>query len=68
MSEQPRNWDRELADIDKVIAKGSVPAAGGRRNPSAPPHPPRPGHRVGVGQLAIPVTRLLAHVASPVRA
>jgi hypothetical protein len=29
MSEQPRNWDRELADIDKVIAKGSVPAAGG---------------------------------------
>ncbi|MEP6687073.1 MAG: hypothetical protein ABJC36_01915 [Gemmatimonadales bacterium] len=29
MSEQPRNWDRELADIDKVIAKGSVPGAGG---------------------------------------
>jgi hypothetical protein len=29
MSDQPRNWDRELADIDKVIAKGSVPAAGG---------------------------------------
>jgi len=29
MSEQPRNWDRELADIDKVIAKGSVPPAGG---------------------------------------
>ncbi len=29
MSEQPRNWDRELADIDKVIAKqGSVPAQG----------------------------------------
>ena len=28
MSEQPRNWDRELADIDKVIAKGSVPAGG----------------------------------------
>lgn len=28
MTEQPRNWDRELADIDKVIAKGSVPAAG----------------------------------------
>jgi hypothetical protein len=28
MSEQPRNWDRELADIDKVIAKGSVPGSG----------------------------------------
>ena len=28
MSEQPRNWDRELADIDKVIAKSGVPAGG----------------------------------------
>jgi hypothetical protein len=28
MSEQPRNWDRELADIDKVIAKGGVPGSG----------------------------------------
>jgi hypothetical protein len=28
MSEQPRNWDRELADIDKAIAKGSVPGGG----------------------------------------
>src|SRR5580765_841202 len=28
MSEQPRNWDRELADSDKVIAKGSVPGTG----------------------------------------
>ena len=33
MSDQPRNWDQELADIDKVIASGgavrrsSVPAA-----------------------------------------
>ena len=36
MSEQPRNWDRELADIDKAIAKqGSVPAQTG----SAPPPP-----------------------------
>ncbi|HYC32024.1 MAG TPA: hypothetical protein VEB59_07010 [Gemmatimonadales bacterium] len=27
MTEQPRNWDRELADIDKAIDKhGSVPA------------------------------------------
>ena len=30
MSEQPRDWDREMADIDRAIAKqGSVP-------PSAP--------------------------------
>ena len=29
MSEQPRNWDRELADIDRAIAKqGEVPPAG----------------------------------------
>jgi hypothetical protein len=37
MSEQPRNWDRELADIDKVIAKqGSAPAqAGGTPSPAA---------------------------------
>jgi hypothetical protein len=38
MTEQPRNWDRELADIDKVMAKqgdapppgAPVPAPGGR--------------------------------------
>jgi hypothetical protein len=29
MTEQPRNWDRELADIDKVIAKGSAPGPAG---------------------------------------
>ncbi len=31
MSEQPRDWDKELAAIDKVIAKG-----GGAAPPSAP--------------------------------
>ena len=43
MTEQPRNWDKELADIDKVIARqpapapdplpgaGKVPGAGQRR-------------------------------------
>jgi hypothetical protein len=44
MSEQPRNWDRELADIDKVIAKGSVPAAGG-----SVPAPAGPGPGVPAG-------------------
>jgi hypothetical protein len=26
MTEQPRNWDKELADIDKVIARQPAPA------------------------------------------
>ena len=28
MTEQPRNWDKELSDIDKVIARQPVPAPG----------------------------------------
>jgi len=37
MTEQPRNWDREMADIDRAIAKqGSVPPG------SAPPPAPAP--------------------------
>ena len=27
MTEQPRNWDKELSDIDKVIARQPAPAA-----------------------------------------
>ncbi len=49
MSEQPRDWDRELAGIDRVIAKqGSlppapapVPAPGGRTPVPAGPAPRR---------------------------
>jgi hypothetical protein len=52
MSEQPRNWDRELADIDKVIAKGSVPAAGGSvpagRAPGVPAGAPVPRRSVAL--------------------
>ncbi len=52
MSEQPRNWDRELADIDKVIAKGSVPAAGGSvpagRGPGVPVGAPAPRRSVAL--------------------
>jgi len=52
MSEQPRNWDRELADIDKVIAKGSVPAAGGpvpaARGPGLPAGAPVPRRSVAL--------------------
>jgi hypothetical protein len=48
MSEQPRNWDRELADIDKAMAKqgsapapaGAVPAPAGR-GPGVPAGAPR---------------------------
>lgn len=39
MSDQPRDWDKELAEIDKVIARTPaqppVPAVGGK--PGAPP-------------------------------
>jgi hypothetical protein len=39
MSEQPRDWDRELADIDRVISRqGSAPAGG----PSPVPPTTRP--------------------------
>jgi hypothetical protein len=55
MSEQPRNWDRELADIDKAIAKqGSVPAAGGSvpvpagRGPGVPAGAPVPRRSVAL--------------------
>ena len=54
MSEQPRDWDRELADIDKVIAKGSVPGAGGSvpapagRGPGVPIGIPAPRRSVAL--------------------
>ena len=48
MSEKPRDWDRELADIDGVIAKqGSIPPGG---VPS-----PAPGGRVSIPGVATPV-------------
>ena len=40
MTEQPRNWDKELADIDKVIARQPAPApapAAGAGKPITPP-------------------------------
>ena len=40
MTEQPRNWDKELSDIDKVIARQPVPApapVAGAGKPATPP-------------------------------
>ncbi|MEA2724217.1 MAG: hypothetical protein QOH59_1988 [Gemmatimonadales bacterium] len=45
MTEQPRNWDKELADIDKVIAK----------QPAASPAPP-----AGAGKPGSPQRRFVA--------
>jgi hypothetical protein len=44
MTEQPRDWDRELADIDRVIAKGGAP--GGTPVPA-----PRDSAPVGPGPV-----------------
>jgi hypothetical protein len=50
MSEQPRDWDREMADIDRAIAKqGSVP-------PSQPV-PAAPAGRIAAPVGATPVRR-----------
>lgn len=43
MTEQPRDWDKELAEIDRAIARGSAPPGqgGGPVAPrSVPPQPP----------------------------
>jgi hypothetical protein len=53
MTEQPRNWDRELADIDRTIEKQGAPAPHG-----SPPALP-PGGAVG------PPTRLPGSTAAP---
>jgi hypothetical protein len=36
MTEQPRNWDKELADIDRVIGKQGTPPPGSA-SPALPP-------------------------------
>ena len=45
MTEQPRNWDKELADIDRVIGKQGTPPPGGVPQalpPAGTPAPPTP--------------------------
>ena len=52
MSDQPRDWDRELADIDRLVAKQGGPPAGGTTPVSpprgAPPVAPAPARRHSV--------------------
>ena len=57
MSEKPRDWDRELAEIDKIIAK--TPATPPQRTPgSAPvPAPPQPGAAAPAAAPALPARR-----------
>lgn len=55
MADPPRNWDKELAEIDRLLAKGGPPApapaqAGTARPPAASPPPqqaPVPAGRRG---------------------
>ena len=44
MTEKPRDWDRELAEIDKVIA----------RSPDVPPAGPPPAGRPAIGPGTVP--------------
>lgn len=52
MSEQPRDWDRELADIDRVIAKQGN-ASGGSAPAPAPAPAPTPGPRAPLPPPAV---------------
>ena len=46
MTDQPRDWDKELADIDRVIEKEAVAPAGQRGGtPALPPAPGAPSAR-----------------------
>jgi hypothetical protein len=49
MSDRPRDWDKELADIDKVIAKGPAPGSSVPAGPSVRPSAPV---RDGGGRIA----------------
>lgn len=41
MTGPPRDWDKEMAEIDKIIAKQPAPAPGARGGPAALPAPQR---------------------------
>lgn len=57
----PRDWDKEMAEIDKLLAKGTAPAA-----PSAPALPVRPGEPRPTASLAKSATGIVTrghHIA-----
>ena len=56
MNEQPRNWDKELADIDRVIDKHGVPAPQGGQ-PALPPGAGAPPAGPRAPAAAEPVAR-----------
>ena len=64
MTEPPRNWDRELADIDRVIDKGPGPAGAPVRLP-APGSPPVVKGSVAMTWFWVVLALLLA-VALPI--
>ena len=64
MTEPPRNWDRELADIDRVIEKGPGPAGTPARLP-APGSPPVVKGSVAMTWFWVVLALLLA-VALPI--
>jgi hypothetical protein len=63
MTEPPRDWDRELADIDRVIEKGPGPTATPARLP-APGPPPVVKGSVAITWFWVALALLLA-VALP---
>ncbi|HET9725788.1 MAG TPA: hypothetical protein VFP28_02660 [Gemmatimonadales bacterium] len=76
MSDQPRDWDRELADIDRLMAKqgvapsgGAVPAPASRGSSPAGPAGPVPVRRRSVALtwfwVALAVALALALVLWP---
>ena len=45
MTERPRDWDKEMADIDRVIEKGGGPPGQPGSSPALPPGPAGPQPR-----------------------
>ena len=57
MTDQPRDWDRELADIDRLMAKGSAPPAGGTApTPASSPRGPAAAGPAPVRRRSVALT------------
>lgn len=53
MSDQPRNWDKELADIDRVIGRQGGEAPASRAVTPGPSQPPSPRSPARAGSVAL---------------